>query len=101
MLANEVLLLKIIKSKSRISLLCDRGLSYSQVAILIKNQENDGNIVVSDVGIHLTSKGQKILEEEISKSVPKTKDQWILPQEHLYKEPIPFDKIVLPKNKKI
>lgn len=101
MLSNEILLLKIIDSNGRISLLRDRGLSHSQVAMLIKKQEDEGNIVVTEEDISLTNQGSKILEENISKIAPRKKDQWILPQEHLYKKPISLDQIVLPKNKKI
>lgn len=101
MLSNEILLLKIIDSNGRISLLRDRGLSHSQVAMLIKKQEDEGNIVVTEENISLTNQGSKILKENISKIAPRKKDQWILPQEHLYKKPISLDQIVLPKNKKI
>lgn len=101
MLSNEILLLKIIDSNGRISLLRDRGLSYSQVAMLIKKQEDEGNIVVTEEDISLTNQGSKILKENISKIALRKKDQWILPQEHLYKKPISLDQIVLPKNKKI
>ena len=101
MLSNEILLLKIIDSNGRISLLRDRGLSHSQVAMLIKKQEAEGNIVVTEEDISLTNQGSKILKENISKIAPRKKDQWILPQEHLYKKPISLDQIVLPKNKKI
>lgn len=101
MLSNEILLLKIIDSNGRISLLRDRGLSHSQVAMLIKKQEDEGNIVVTEEDISLTNQGSKILKENISKIAPRKKDQWILPQEHLYKKPISLDQIVLPKSKKI
>lgn len=101
MLSNEILLLKIIDSNGRISLLRDRGLSHSQVVMLIKKQEDEGNIVVTEEDISLTNQGSKILKENISKIAPRKKDQWILPQEHLYKKPISLDQIVLPKNKKI
>lgn len=101
MLSNEILLLKIIDSNGRISLLRDRGLSHSQVAMLIKKQEDEVNIVVTEEDISLTNQGSKILKENISKIAPRKKDQWILPQEHLYKKPISLDQIVLPKNKKI
>ena len=101
MLSNEILLLKIIDSNGRISLLRDRGLSHSQVAMLIKKQEDEGNIVVTEEDISLTNQGSKILKENISKIAPRKKDQWILPQEHLYKKPISLDQTVLPKNKKI
>ena len=101
MLLNEVLLLKIIYSNFRISLLRDRGLSHSQIAMLIKKQEDEGNIVVTEDDISLTNQGSKILKENISKIAPRKKDQWILPQEHLYKEPISLGQIVLPNNRKI
>lgn len=101
MLSNEILLLKIIDSNGRISLLRDRGLSHSQVAMLINKQEDEGNIVVTEEDISLTNQGSKILKENISKIAHRKKDQWILPQEHLYKKPISLNQIVLPKNKKI
>lgn len=63
MLLNEVLLLKIIDSNGRISLLRDRGLSHSQIAMLIKKQEDEGNIVVTEDDISLTNQGSKILKE--------------------------------------
>ena len=69
--------------------------------MLIKKQEDEGNIVVTEEDISLTNQGSKILKENISKIAPRKKDQWILPQEHLYKKPISLDQIVLPKNKKI
>lgn len=99
MLSNEILLLKIIGVNGRISLLRDKGLSHSQIAMLIKKQEDEGNIVVTEDDVFLTSKGEEFLKDNISKTVPKEKDQWILSQEHLYKTPISFDKIILPKNK--
>lgn len=101
MLSNEILLLKIVESNGRISLLRDRGLSHSQVAMMIKKQQEEGNIVITDDNIGLTAQGAQLLKENISKVVPKEKDQWILPQEHLYNEPVSFDKIILPKNNKI
>ena len=101
MLSNEILLLKIIDANGRISLLKERGLSHSQVAILMKNQEDLGNIVISEEGISLTSNGKNFLKDNISKIVPREKDQWILPQEHLYREPIDVNKIILPNRKKI
>lgn len=101
MLSNEILLLKIIDSNGRISLLRDRGLSHSQVAMLIKRQEDEGNIVVTEEDIILTEQGAMILKDNISKVAPKKKDQWILPQEHLYRKPISLEQIILPKNKKI
>lgn len=101
MLSNEILLLKIVETNGKISLLRNRGLSHSQIAMMLKKQQDEENIVISDEDICLTRQGKKILEENITKVFPKEKDQWILPKEHLYCEPISFDKIILPKNKKI
>lgn len=101
MLSNEILLLKIIDANGRISLLRDRGLSHSQVAMMIQRQEDEGNIVITEDDISLTRQGTELLKENISKVATREKDQWILPQEHLYIKPISFHKIILPKNKKI
>ena len=101
MISNEILLLKIIDANGRISLLRDRGLSHSQVAMLIKKQVCEGNIIVSEEDIKLTHKGTEILIENLSKIAPRKKDQWILPQMHLYQKPLPIGQIVLPKNKKL
>ncbi len=98
MLSNEVLLLKIIDVNGRISLLRDRGLSHSQVAMMIKKQEEQGNIVITAEDVYLTSRGKDVLKDNISKIALKEKDQWILSREHLYRTPVPFDKIILPKN---
>lgn len=101
MLSNEILLLKIIASNGRISLLRERGLSHSQVATMIKEQEKEGNVIITERDISLTNKGKSVLDENISKISTRKKDQWILPQEHLYNTPISLNEIVLPKNKKI
>jgi len=101
MISNEVLLLKIIDSKSSISLLRDKGLSHSQIAMLIKDQQEKGRVIISEDEIVLSHQGKKYLSENLSEYTVKEKDQWILPQEHFYKTPIDFKKIVLPKKRKI
>ncbi len=101
MLSNEILLLKIIDSKGRLSLLRERGLSHSQIAMLIRDQQEKGYIVISESEIKLSTQGSKYLCENLSKHIAKRKDQWILPKDHLYNKPINSDKIVLPKKRKI
>lgn len=101
MVSNEIILLKIIEKNGKISMLRDRGLSHSQIAMLISEQQAEGNIVISDTAITLTSKGLDYLQNNISKTSNKRKDCWILPQDHLYTEPVPYNKIFLPKNKNI
>lgn len=101
MVSNELLLLKIIDSNGRISLLRDRGLSHSQVAMLIEKLEVDGNIIITEENICLTPKGKEILERGFAKISRTKKDQWIVPKEHKFKEPIEIDMVVLPKKKKL
>lgn len=101
MISNEILLLKIINSNGSLSLLRDRGLSHSQIAMLIKEQKEKEHIVISEFEIKLSTQGTKYLSENLPEHIVKEKDQWIFPQEHLYKDPIAFDKIVLPKKRKI
>lgn len=85
----------------KISLLHERGLTYSQIAMLINKLESTGNIVITDDDIMLSPRGAELLKNHISKVMPREKDQWIVPQEHRYSTPISFEKIILPKNKKI
>lgn len=101
MITNDILLLKIIKNNGKISLLRDRGLTHSQIAMMIKNHKTAGNILITANDIFLTPKGIEILKNNLSKVMPRKKDQWILPQEHRYSTPISFEKIILPKGKKI
>lgn len=100
-LSNEVLFLKMIQCGGSFSLLYERGLSYSQVTALLKQQLLQENIVVNDTSISLTERGEKFLEDNLSKLKQKEKDKWILPQEHKYKDSIPFKKIILPKESDI
>lgn len=101
MISNEILLLKIVEVNGSLSLLRERGLSHSQIAMMIKSQQEYGNIIISENSICLSSQGVEVLNENISKVAPKSKDQWIVPQEHRYTKPIPFERIILPKSKNI
>ena len=96
MLSNEAFLLKIVEMNGDIMPLRKRGISYSQIATLVEQQIQYGNIKPSDYRLMLTKKGKAVLKKNLDKIYHRTKDQWILPQEHLYKEPIPKDKILLP-----
>ena len=101
MVSNEILLLKIIKNNGSISMLIDRGLSYSQVALLIQEQQVKGTVNVTETDIFLTEDGNKYLQDNLSKMYPKRKDQWILPRTNMYCEPISVNTIILPKGKTI
>lgn len=101
MVSNELLLLKIINSNGRLTLLCDRGLSHSQIAMMIEKQESDGNVIITENNICLTPKGKEALEQGFAKITHTKKEQWIVPKEHMYKDPIGIDIIILPKKKKL
>ena len=69
MIPNNILLLKIIENNGKISLLRDRGLTHSQIAMMIKNLEAEGNILITDDDILLTPKGIEFLENNISRII--------------------------------
>ncbi len=100
-MTNSVLLLKIIKVQGNLTLLRSRGLSNSQIAMLIKENQQNGNVILTDVGISLTEQGENFLKSALSETTAKPKDMWIVKQEHYYKEPLSLKTIVLPKKKKI
>ena len=101
MISNEVLLLKIIKHKGNISMLTDRGLSHSQIALLIQEQQTKGNVDITETEIVLTEDGAQYLLDNLSKAIPRKKDQWILPRTNIYCEPISKHEVILPKGNKI
>ena len=100
-MTNSVLLLKIIKAQGSLTLLRERGLSHSQLAMLIKEHQQNGNVILADTGISLTEQGEHLLRSALSETVTKPKDAWIVKQEHYYREPLSSKTIVLPKKKKI
>ena len=96
MLSKKIMLLKIIKEKKDVSILLNRKVTYSEIAILLKQLEEEKNIEISSDNIKLTIKGFCLLEKYLSKSFSKKKDQWISPQNNKRKTQISIDKIVLP-----
>ena len=100
-MTNSILLLKIIESQGRLTLLQERGLSYSQVAMMINEHQSNGNVTLTEDGISLTEQGKQLLRNELAENTIKSKDSWIVKQEHYYREPISQKKIVLPKSKNI
>ena len=100
-MTNSALLLKIIEAQGSLALLRDRGLSHSQIAMLIKEHQKNGDLILTDTGISLTEQGKLFLKNALSETVTKPKDAWIVKQEHYYNEPLSSKTIVLPKKKKI
>ena len=98
MISNELLFLKILELKGSIYLLKKRGLTYSQIALIMQQHLAAGYIKVDDSGVIITENGVDFLHANMKEHLPRTKDGWILPQEHLYKAPISTKKIILPKN---
>ena len=68
-------------------MLTDRGLSNSQIALLIQDQQDKGNVAIT--------------EKANGKAIPRKKDQWILPRTNIYCEPISKYTVILPKGNKI
>lgn len=101
MISNKVLLLKIIESGARITLLHDRGLSFSQIALLMDELTRDGCVEMKDCRPVLTEKGKNELQSNMNSLYPRKKDQWILPNENMYDIPISSDTIVLPRRSKM
>lgn len=101
MIPNKILLLKIIESGARITLLHDRGLSFSQIALLIDELVNDGYVDMTDCRPNLTEKGKEELKSNMNSLYPRKKDQWILPNENMYNIPISSDTIILPRRSKM
>lgn len=97
MISQELLLLKLIDVNGSLSPLRDRGLSNSQIALLLKKQVELGNLVVNRSGVKLTNTGREVLTSGFNELKYKPKDSWILPQEKYYNKPISEKKIVLPK----
>lgn len=96
MLTNVLLLLKIVGAKGSLLALRQRGLTHAQIATLLEEQINCGNIYATTDGIFLTDSGNLMLSQfykEAKMSGPKA---WVLPQYCFYTEPIEPAKIVLP-----
>ena len=101
MTSNKTLILQIVDKNGSISLLRKRGLSHSQIAILIDEQVKDGYIEIANGTMSLTNSGRAFLYEGMKANNFAPKRTWILPQEHLHKKPISKDIIILPKKKNI
>ncbi len=99
MLSKELTLLKLIEAGGSISILRELGLTYGQIAIMLQQQEKNGNVTIEDGFVHLTQKGQEHLESEFKQLGYRKKETWILPQLQYYNEQISLDEIVLPPNR--
>lgn len=91
-----MLLLKIVKDKADVSVLLKKNVTYSEIASLLKEHIEEGNVHILSNDIVLTTKGLITLEREIGQSLPKEKDLWITPQYNKRKASRDIDKIVLP-----
>lgn len=100
MSTNTIILLKIVSDNGSLLPLRQRGLTPSQIAILVDQEVNAGNLVTSLKGIELTSKGKQILEQHYKEQNISGSTQWILPQNCYYHEPLSQSIIVLPRKLK-
>ena len=99
MLTNALILLKIVSSKGSLLPLRQQGLTPSQIAFLVQEQINEGNLESSIDGLTITVAGKKTLEQYNKENNPTKSKQWIMPQTCYYREPIDQTTIVLPKKK--
>lgn len=98
MIPNEILLLKIIAFNGSVSLLQERGLSYSQIALMMRDLKKKGYIENKEASLYLTVLGyDKINNYDQNEINRETK--WIVRQEHLFHEPLPFNTIILPRKR--
>ncbi len=97
MLTNNLLLLKAVSDRGNLLALHKRGLTSAQIALLLEEQIKCGNIQSSPEGLSLTELGESLLRKGLKKLRLSGPDAWILPQEHLYTEPIDPETIIIPK----
>lgn len=100
MLSNSIILLKIVSDNGSLLPLRQRGLTPSQIAMLVEKEAEAGNLATSLKGISLTPKGRQILEQNYKEQNVSGPDQWILPQKCYYRSPLPETTVVLPRKMK-
>lgn len=99
MLTNSLILLKVVSSQGSLLPLRQRGLTPSQIALLIQEQISAGNLESSLDGLTITTEGIKVLEQYNKEHNSTGSTQWIMPQKCFYREPLDQTTIVLPKKK--
>lgn len=95
---NNVLLLKLIMKEESFSPLIERGLTFSQISMMIKQQEEEGNVLTLPDGIHVTEKGFKAFNADSYKLELNKKAKWIKRHKSKYRKPLNRSAIVLPEN---
>ena len=96
MLSKELILLKIIDSNGGLSILIEQGLTYGQIAVMIRRQIIEGNVHSSGDSVELTEKGKRYIKEQFKNLGYKDKETWILPQAQYYCEPLSKEEVILP-----
>ena len=99
MLTNALILLKIVSSNGSLLPLRQQGLTPSQIAFLVQEQINAGNLESSIDGLTITTTGKQTLEQYHKEHHPTKSKQWIMPQKCYYREPIDQTTVILPKKK--
>lgn len=94
MINNQILLLKTIHSRYSLMMLRKKGLTHSQIALLLNEQIQNGLATYEDNIIVLTNKGISVLEEQLNTL---GNNSWILPQESYYNKPISKNAVILPR----
>lgn len=90
------MLLKLVKVNGSLSPLRRRGLTHSQIAILLQKQIESNYVVITESDVLLTDFGEEVLAANLAALKCKSKDSWILPQDAYYRKPLSKSAIVLP-----
>lgn len=93
---NELLLLQLIDSNRDLSPLRKRGLTHSQIALLLEKLIDQGFISISDTDVQITECGKKSMEEFYSSQQYNWHRKWLNPQLEYYQIPLSENDIILP-----
>jgi predicted transcriptional regulator len=97
---HEVKLYKMlitIKEQKNLQSLLRLGMTYRQIADFAKQISGEGFVQLTDKGIVITEKGEKLLEDLAGVNKKTNKEEWIEPEEKARVEKISRDFIFLPR----
>lgn len=100
MSTNSMILLKIVAANGSLLPLRQRGLTPSQITVLIQKQVEAGTLEASVDGIRLTPAGRNALEQYYKAHNVSGPAQWILQQECHYRAPLSRSAVILPRKKR-
>lgn len=97
MISSEVLLLKLIDVNASLNPLRKKGLSHSQIAMLLQKAIDSGYVEYHEDVILLTATGKEVLKESLESLNYSGKNSWVLPQKEYYRKPVSSKVVFLPR----